>query len=135
MLIFVNGNNEIEKNNFLKKLPIDESLYLLEYNSVYDKIFRIMRIIDDKYKIYIVKNSLDYDKKDYEYKFKNNMISFEDKELFDKYYKYFNEKTKDCENIKNLNVNKFNIKVNLDIVNSNLLKINKREEAKWLTGC
>lgn len=153
MLIFINGKNEILKQKLLNNLKNNEKVKILEYNNLYDKIFKILRLSKEKDKIIIIKNSLDKDLEYMKMKFNLGYITNENVELFEKYYIYYNKELKmDYNDIKYITVTSRN---NLDMsisninsyiknhINSHKKTDNNRnkkqktdyDQAKWLTGC
>ena len=153
MLIFINGKNEILKQKLLNNFKNNEKVKILEYNNLYDKIFKILRLSKKKDKIIIIKNSLD---KDFEYmkiKFNLGYITNKNFELFEKYYNYYNSELKiDYNDIKyitvtsinNLDMNISNINTRIkNHINSHKKTDNNRnkkqktdyDQAKLLTGC
>lgn len=153
MLIFINGKNDILKQKLLNNFKNNEKVKILEYNNLYDKIFKILRHSKEKDKIIIIKNSLD---KDFEYmkiKFNLGYITNKNFELFEKYYNYYNNELKmDYNNIKYITVTSINnLDMNISNINTRIKNHinsykktdnnrNKKQkidydQAKWLTGC
>lgn len=140
MLIFLNGNNELNKKKIIEKIKKEsksENVKILEYQNVYDKIFKILKVSNNSNFIYVIKNSLE---KDFEYlKTKTNLGYLDESklELFEKYYSYYhkNQKlTKDeikYYNCSNINKTLYDISKYIQFRK----KAEKYEELKWLTGC
>ena len=135
MLIFIEGNDDILKNKFLKQLQ-SKNVEIINFVTNFDKMFRILRFVKDEDKIFIVNNSPESDRNTLNLKFNNLQIQKNDLDLFEKYYNYYKTKLELTENnIKYLYLKKENFKINIELIDFYIKKMSTYSGAKWLTGC